>query len=123
MVQKDRLSDIIKLVRAEHKVAVSDLANRYKVTTETIRRDLELLEKEGIVARTYGGAIAVQSAPVTSDYKVRAVKNAAAKAAIGRLAASLLPESGAVGSKRRTMRPSLPIRNFVKFHLMSGFLA
>ena len=59
MVQKDRLSDIIKLVRAEHKVAVSDLAKRYKVTTETIRRDLELLEKEGIVARTYGGAIAV----------------------------------------------------------------
>ena len=74
MVQKDRLSDIIKMVRAEHKVAVSDLAKRYKVTTETIRRDLELLEKEGIVARTYGGAIAVQSAPVTSDYKVRAVK-------------------------------------------------
>ena len=102
MVQKDRLSDIIKLVRAEHKVAVSDLAKRYKVTTETIRRDLELLEKEGIVARTYGGAIAVQSAPVTSDYKVRAVKNAAAKAAIGKLAASLLPENGAVGCDSST---------------------
>ena len=48
MAQKDRLSDIIKLVRAEHKVSVSDLAKRYKVTTETIRRDLELLEKEYI---------------------------------------------------------------------------
>ena len=102
MVQKDRLSDIIKLVRAEQKVAVSDLAKRYKVTTETIRRDLELLEKEGIVARTYGGAIAVQSAPVTSDYKVRAVKNAAAKSAIGKLAASLLPENGAVGCDSST---------------------
>ena len=102
MAQKDRLSDIIKMVRAEHKVTVSDLAKRYKVTTETIRRDLELLEKEGIVARTYGGAIAVQSAPVTSDYKVRAVKNAAAKAAIGKLAASLLPENGAVGCDSST---------------------
>jgi len=102
MAQKDRLSDIIKMVRAEHKVTVSDLAKRYKVTTETIRRDLELLEKEGIVARTYGGAIAVQSAPVTSDYKVRAVKNAAAKAAIGKLAASLLPENGAIGCDSST---------------------
>ena len=102
MAQKDRLSDIIKLLRAEHKVFVSDLANRYKVTNETIRRDLELLEKEGIVARTYGGAIAVQSAPVTSDYKERAVRNAAAKAIIGRLAASLLPERGAIGCDSST---------------------
>ena len=97
MTQRDRLADIIKIVHAEQKVQVSDLAKRYQVTNETIRRDLEALEKDGIVARTYGGAIAVQASPVTSDYKIRAVKNAAAKAVIGRLAASLLPENGAIG--------------------------
>ena len=37
--------------------------------------------------------------------------------------ASSTSARGAVGSKRRTMRPSFPIRNFVKFHLMSGFFA
>ena len=102
MAQKDRLSEIITLVQTEKKVIVSDLAKKYQVTTETIRRDLEILEKEGIVARTYGGAIAVQSAPVKSDYKVRAVRNSAAKAQIGEMAAALLPESGAIGCDSST---------------------
>ena len=68
MAQKDRIADIVNLIRVEQKVNVSNLAKRYQVTTETIRRDLELLEKDGIVARTYGGAIAVQPPPVPSDY-------------------------------------------------------
>ena len=102
MAQKDRIADIVNLIRVEQKVNVSNLAKRYQVTTETIRRDLELLEKDGIVARTYGGAIAVQPAPVTSDYKVRAVKNAKAKAIMGEIAAGLIPESGAIGCDAST---------------------
>lgn len=96
-MQKDRLSEIINLVRTEQKVNVSDLAKRFQVANETIRRDLEQLEKDGIVARTYGGAIAIQHAPVTSDYEIRAVRNAAAKKQIGELAATLIPDRGAVG--------------------------
>ena len=46
MAQKDRIADIVNLIRVEQKVNVSNLAKRYQVTTETIRRDLELLEKE-----------------------------------------------------------------------------
>ena len=36
---------------------MSKLSGKFEVTEETIRRDLEKLEKEGLVTRTYGGAI------------------------------------------------------------------
>ena len=41
----------------EDKVLVAELSTRYQVTEETIRRDLEKLEKEGFVKKTYGGAV------------------------------------------------------------------
>ena len=41
----------------EGKVVVSELAEQYDVTEETIRRDLEKLEAEGYAQKTYGGAV------------------------------------------------------------------
>jgi DeoR/GlpR family transcriptional regulator of sugar metabolism len=54
---KERLSIIKQLVTNNKKVVVSELSNNLGVTEETIRRDLEKLEAEGIVTRTYGGAV------------------------------------------------------------------
>ena len=56
MAQKDRLEQIRQIVRLEKKVVVANLSNQFGVTPETIRRDLEKLEEEGLVVRTYGGA-------------------------------------------------------------------
>ena len=36
---------------------VSDLSRIYNVTEETIRRDLEKLKNDGIITRTFGGAV------------------------------------------------------------------
>lgn len=44
---KNRLEHIREQVKNEKKVTVSELSKIYKVTEETIRRDLEKLEKEG----------------------------------------------------------------------------
>ena len=55
MAQKDRLEQIRQIVRLEKKVVVANLSNQFGVTPETIRRDLEKLEEEGLVVRTYGG--------------------------------------------------------------------
>ena len=41
----------------EKRVHVSELSAAYSVSEETIRRDLERLETEGLVSRTYGGAV------------------------------------------------------------------
>jgi Transcriptional regulators of sugar metabolism len=57
MLPRERLDIIKQIVGEEKKVYVSKLSEKFDVTEETIRRDLEKLEVEGVVTRTYGGAI------------------------------------------------------------------
>ena len=102
MAQKDRVFQILDLVRAKQKVSVSELSTRFNVTGETIRRDLERLEKEGYVARTYGGAVLIQQPPGHVNYTERAVQNVEAKSRMGELTASILPRSGAIGCDAST---------------------
>ena len=57
MAAKDRLNMIRQQLKADKKVTVSNLSRTYQVTEETIRRDLEKLEAEGFLTRTFGGAV------------------------------------------------------------------
>lgn len=57
MAAKDRIQAIKQMVANDRKVAVSNLSSIFQVTEETIRRDLEKLEDEGFLTRTYGGAV------------------------------------------------------------------
>lgn len=57
MAAKDRLELIRKIIQTDKKVVVSELSGSFGVTEETIRRDLEKLENEGILNRTFGGAV------------------------------------------------------------------
>lgn len=57
MAAKDRLIAIKEKLRADSKVVVSELSNQFQVTEETIRRDLDKLENEGFLTRTFGGAV------------------------------------------------------------------
>lgn len=57
MLPRERLEIIKELVLQEKRVYVSKLSEKFDVTEETIRRDLEKLELQGIVTRSYGGAI------------------------------------------------------------------
>ena len=47
MLAIERKNEILQKLRAEQRVLVSELAAHYQVTEETIRRDLDKLEKEG----------------------------------------------------------------------------
>ncbi|MFZ2611102.1 MAG: helix-turn-helix domain-containing protein, partial [Raoultella planticola] len=57
MAAKDRIQTIKQMVANDKRVAVSNLSSIFQVTEETIRRDLEKLENEGFLTRTYGGAV------------------------------------------------------------------
>ncbi|MBW7982219.1 DeoR/GlpR family DNA-binding transcription regulator [Enterobacillus tribolii] len=57
MSARDRLQAIKQMVTNDKKVTVANLSQIFQVTEETIRRDLEKLEGEGFVTRTYGGAV------------------------------------------------------------------
>ena len=52
-------------------VNVQELVTRFQVSSETIRRDLEYLEKEGLVKRIHGGAVSVRPHANESAYHTR----------------------------------------------------
>lgn len=62
MYAMERQELIERLLLEEGRVAVVDLAERFGVTTETVRRDLDALELSGALRRVHGGAVAVDRA-------------------------------------------------------------
>lgn len=93
MLAIERKNQILEKLKAEQRVLVSELAAFYEVTEETIRRDLDKLEKEGYATKTYGGAIWGNSTKTDLSYTIRNKTNVEAKSAIGQLA-SMLVEDG-----------------------------
>ena len=59
MFALERQKRITELLKETGAVSVSKLALDLKVTEETIRRDLEKLEKQELLLRTHGGAVPI----------------------------------------------------------------
>lgn len=103
MLLKDRLEAIRNIVTEETRVLVSQLSRQFDVTEETIRRDLEKLEAEGLVSRTYGGAI-LNEKKLTEGihYFKRTTINAEAKKRIAEKAFSCVQDSFTIGMDSST---------------------
>lgn len=95
MFGEERLDQIVKLLGDGRMVSVSDIAKRLYVSEATVRRDLNALEKEGIVRRVYGGAVLVgtnRDVPLM----LRESEELEAKQKIGRIAAGLVKDSDVI---------------------------
>jgi len=79
MLAFERRSQILSEIESLGSVLVADLAKKYDVTEETIRRDLEKLENEGLVKKTYGGAVLAENISADPSYRIRAKTNEAEK--------------------------------------------
>lgn len=97
MYAEERRRQIASLTAVEGRVNVTELSERFDVTAETIRRDLAVLDREGVVHRVHGGAVASQSfqtAEFTLDTRQRSATGA--KIAIARAALDQLPDGGSI---------------------------
>ena len=90
-----RQSEILDLARSEGKVLVDDLAGRFGVTLQTIRRDLTELADAGRPDRAHGGAI-LRAGVANIGYAERRSLNAGAKAAIARTCAAAIPDNSSL---------------------------
>jgi len=91
MLTEERRNKIRQLLQTERTLQVPELSARFDVSLATIRRDLTALEEGGYLRRVYGGAISLKSPISSSDaFKIRSLECQEEKAAIGRLAASLI---------------------------------
>lgn len=84
MLAMDRRAVILDRIQKKTSVRVTELAEEFQVTEETIRRDLEKLESEGYVTRTYGGAVLAQNNASDLSIHVRETQNLEGKRRIGR---------------------------------------
>jgi DeoR family glycerol-3-phosphate regulon repressor len=87
-----RQNAILELTRSQGRVLVDDLAHRFDVTLQTIRRDLTEMAEAGLLDRVHGGAVP-RAGTVNLGYESRRRMNAAAKAAIGAACAAEIPDN------------------------------
>ena len=57
MFTEERREKILELLSTDGRVIVKDLAERFDMSIDSIRRDLSIMEKDGLLKRTHGGAI------------------------------------------------------------------
>jgi len=90
MLNIERVDYILQELRERKFVSVNELARKHFVSPSTIRRDLAVLEKEGLVRRSYGGATLIEHPSSEIPFQVRKNEHQAEKDVICRLAAELI---------------------------------
>lgn len=75
MFAEERIHQILNILEKEGKVLVKDLSIKFNVTEGMIRKDLQRLEKEGKIKRTYGGAMLTRTIAKNTNISNRMVKN------------------------------------------------
>ena len=92
MLALERRNLILEKLQAEKRVVVSELSQLYDVSEETIRRDLDKLEKEGLAIKSYGGAVINEDVSIDLPFNVRKNQNVTGKQKMAELAASLVKD-------------------------------
>ncbi|WPO73208.1 MULTISPECIES: DeoR/GlpR family DNA-binding transcription regulator [unclassified Streptomyces] len=115
MYAPERQQEILRLARDGGRVDVLSLAEEFKVTAETIRRDLKALDRAGLVRRVHGGAIPAGRLDFEPDLAEREGTAADEKDRIARAALAELPAEGSVvldaGSTVARLAAALPLES------------
>ncbi len=90
-----RQQQIVDMAKQNGRVTVDELAARFEVTPQTIRKDLNDLCGQRVLTRTHGGAI-LSSGVENVAYDARRVLAQVEKAHIGQHAAALIPNNSSL---------------------------
>jgi DeoR/GlpR family transcriptional regulator of sugar metabolism len=85
-----RRTKMLSILNENKSILVNEIAQKFQVTEETIRRDLKLLEKQGNLIRTHGGAVLPDDIKEEVSIKVREGINTDGKNSIAKMAAKLV---------------------------------
>jgi DeoR/GlpR family transcriptional regulator of sugar metabolism len=96
MLPIERRTEILRLVRKHKAVKVNELSEQFEVTEETIRRDLDKLDKEGFLKKTYGGAVLQSLVSEDESYYDREKVNIEQKRMIASYASQLIEDGETV---------------------------
>lgn len=96
MAFKERHTEILRILQRLKSVSVQTLTERLDVSEVTIRKDLSLLEEQGRLSRTHGGAVLSEDTERLRPIPVRRRENTRLKQAIGARARELVREDDTI---------------------------
>ena len=96
MLLEERHQVILEILESQPSVRVADLRDQFDVSEMTIRRDLYLLERKGLLRRVHGGAVNTRGRSYEPPYLSRAVVNREIKERIGQAAADLVQDGDSI---------------------------
>ncbi|MGH9134757.1 MAG: DeoR/GlpR family DNA-binding transcription regulator [Ilumatobacteraceae bacterium] len=97
MLARQRQARIVDEVRKRGGVRVSDLTTLFDVSDMTVRRDLEELDRRGLLHKVHGGAVVASNSAEEPGFEAKSLRNTDEKSAIARLAAGLVMPGSAIG--------------------------
>lgn len=92
----ERRSKIMSVLYDKRSILVQEAAASFGVTEETVRRDLKALESQGLLSRTYGGAVLADDTRIEAPLEIREGINIAGKDSIGRYAAGMVNDGDTI---------------------------
>ncbi|MCK4400843.1 DeoR/GlpR transcriptional regulator [bacterium] len=96
MISEERRRQILETVDRERNISVEKLSRQFRMTVLTIRRDLEKLDKQCLLKKVHGGALAIRqilNEPIYNEQKVLFVEE---KRRIAREAAKRIKNGSSV---------------------------
>lgn len=96
MFMEERLNEILEIIKEEKKVLVKDLSDKFNVSESMIRKDLQRLEKEGKIKRTYGGAILERESSYDEKTNSRILVDLETKSRLGKLILDMIEDNDVI---------------------------
>ena len=96
MLAIERRNRILEKLQKDKRVVVSELSRLYQVSEETIRRDLEKLENDGLVIKSYGGAVLNEHSIFDLPFNIRKNQMIVEKQRIASMIADMVRDGEAI---------------------------
>ncbi|MGD6834828.1 DeoR/GlpR family DNA-binding transcription regulator [Sutcliffiella halmapala] len=97
MFSDERRNEIFKMLEENGRVFAKDLAKKFEMSIDSIRRDLSIMEEQGVLKRTHGGAIPITNVRNKSQPpSIRYGEGSDYQNAISKLAVSYIEENQTV---------------------------
>lgn len=117
-MKEERIHQIHELLIEKKRISLDELCENFGVSKNTIRRDINELEEQGIIRKVYGG-IVLKEAEITSlePFSAREIRNINEKKKIATVAAALVNDGEVIyvdsGTTTMHLLPYLAEKNFL----------
>jgi DeoR/GlpR family transcriptional regulator of sugar metabolism len=91
-----RQSQIVEILQKKGRISIPEICEMFGISDMTARRDLNEMDRLGLLRRIHGGAVANLGRSYEPPYQMRSTKHQSAKACIGAKAAELIYDGDSI---------------------------